>query len=80
MEANIKNMTCQENVPHAVDAGFNFIMANKQEGKYAWCLCVERRQLSSISDETARCGGHKNLNELYAILQSCYRHRATWRD
>ena len=64
-------MTCQHNVPPAVDAGFTSIMVNKREGRYAWCLCVERfrGQLSSISDKTVRCGGHKNLNELYVALR-----------
>ena len=39
-----------------------------------------RSQLSSVSDETARCGGHKNLNELFAVLQSCYLRGAAWTD
>ena len=54
----------------------------KKDPKYAWCLCVERMrsQLSGISDETVRCGGHKNLNEFYDVLQSCYRRGAAWTD
>ena len=81
-----KRMTCQFNVPDDIVAGTTFVVTSRQDGRFAWCLCVQRlrSQVSGISDETARCGGHQNLDELYNVLQRCiircYQRGVHWMD
>ena len=77
-----KRMMCQFNVPDAIVAGTTFVVSSRQDRRLAWCLCVQRLrgQVSGISDETARCGGHQNLDELYNVLQRCYRRGVHWMD
>ena len=75
-------MTCQRNVHDAIVARCTFVITNRRDVRFAWCLCVQRlrSQVSSISDETARCGGHQNLNKLYQVLRRCYRRGIAWTD